>query len=115
MRRRHHTNNNCNRPKQIVYPVKENVVHCCSEETIKHVHPSHTTVVNHHLVKNKHVFPNTTSEEDTVQSVDVAGNSSNGPFSGNQGFGGKGSHHHHNHHNHHHKHGQCNCRNNRNW
>jgi len=115
MRRRRCPDYDCNRPKQIVYPVKENVVHCCSEETIKHVHPSHTTVVNHHLVKNKHVFPHTTSEEDTVENVDIAGNSFNNPFSGNQvggamnhGPSGMGSHHHHGH-------GKCHCKNNRKW
>ncbi|HLS59704.1 MAG TPA: CotD family spore coat protein, partial [Virgibacillus sp.] len=69
--------------------------------------PSHTTVVNHHLIKNKHVFPHTTSEKDTVESVDVAGNSFNGP-------GGMGSHHHH-HHQHEHGHGKCHCKNKHKW
>lgn len=59
--------------KEIVYPVKENVVECFSEETVKHVHPSHTTVVNHHLVKNEHVYPHSTSYENTYNEIDVQG------------------------------------------
>jgi len=64
---------NCGCQKPIVHPVKENVVHCCTEETVQHVHPSHTTVMNHHLVKNEHFFPHTTSTENTFQEVDVYG------------------------------------------
>lgn len=72
---------NCGCPvKTIVHPVKENVVHCCTEETVKHVHPSHTTVVNHHLVKNEHVFPHSTSFENTFNEIDIQG----APGSGNQ-------------------------------
>lgn len=64
----------CQKPaKEIVYPVKENVIHKCTEETVKHIHPSHTTVVNHHLVKNEHLFPHTTSVENTYDEVDVMG------------------------------------------
>ncbi|MGM8366049.1 spore coat protein [Virgibacillus sp. W0181] len=65
---------NCQKPvKEIVYPVKENMVHCCSEETVKHVHPTHTTVMNHHLIKNEHVYPQTTSYGNTVNEVNVNG------------------------------------------
>ena len=64
---------NCGCPKTIVSPVQENVVHCCTEETVQHVHPSHTTVMNHHLVKNEHFYPHTTSTENTFQSIDVNG------------------------------------------
>src|SRR5690625_1812643 len=67
----------CPRPncgcKEIVYPVKQNVVHTCSEETVKHIHPSHTTVVNHHLVKNEHIYPHSTSFENTFNEVNVFG------------------------------------------
>lgn len=66
-------------PKQIVHPVQSNVVHCCSEETVKHIHPSHTTVVNHHLIKNEHVYPHSTSFENTVNEVDVFGGAFNVP------------------------------------
>lgn len=54
-----------------VHPVKENVVHCCTEETVQHVHPSHTTVKKHHIVKNEHVYPHSTSVENSVDCVDV--------------------------------------------
>lgn len=66
---------NCGCPRTIVHPVRENVVHRCTEETVKHVHPSHTTVMNHHLIKNKHFFPHTTSTENTCKEVDVYGGS----------------------------------------
>lgn len=76
----------CPRPncgcKEIIYPVKQNVVNTCSEETVKHVHPSHTTVVNHHLVKNEHIFPHSTSFENTFNQVDVYGGSFNVPTPG---------------------------------
>lgn len=66
-------------PKEIVHPVKQQVVNCCSEETVKHIHPSHTTVVNHHLVKNEHIFPHSTSVQNQWNSVDVYGGSFNTP------------------------------------
>lgn len=75
MRSRRRPNCGC----QIVHPVKENVVHCCSEETVQHVHPSHTTVVNHHLIKNEHVYPHSTSFENTVNEIDVFGGAFNTP------------------------------------
>lgn len=67
------------RPKQVVHPVKENVVHCCSEEVVNHIHPSHTTVMNHHLVKNVHEFPHSTSVANTFNEVDVLGPAYNTP------------------------------------
>lgn len=66
-------------PKEIVHPVKQNVVNCCTEETVNHIHPSHTTVVNHHLIKNNHIFPHSTSVQNQVNSVDVYGGSFNTP------------------------------------
>ncbi|WP_170937517.1 CotD family spore coat protein [Terribacillus saccharophilus] len=47
--------------KTIVDPVINNVEHTYSEEVIEHIHPVHTTVVNHHKVKNVHAYPHTTS------------------------------------------------------
>ncbi|SHG92760.1 spore coat protein [Ornithinibacillus halophilus] len=78
----------CGCPKKVVYPTKQNVVHNCSQENVEHVHPSHTTVMNHHLIKNTHVFPHSTSVENTVNSVDVYGGSPQvpGPMTG-PGFG----------------------------
>lgn len=75
MKRRH---GNCC-PKQKVYPTQQNVVNCCSEETVQHIHPSHTTVVNHHMIKNEHVYPHSTSYKNQVNSVDVYGGSFNTP------------------------------------
>lgn len=82
---RHHHGPQCGCPvckRKVVHPVKENVVNKYTEEVVEHVHPSHTTVVNHHLIKNKHVFPHSTSVANTCNSVDVYGGSFNTP--GNQ-------------------------------
>ncbi|WP_026909176.1 CotD family spore coat protein [Paucisalibacillus globulus] len=76
---RHRHGPHCGCPKCIVYPTKHNVVHHCTEETIQHVHPSHTTVMNHHLIKNNHVFPHSTSVQNTVNSVNQFGGAFNVP------------------------------------
>lgn len=61
----------CQKPvKEIMYPVKENIVHHCTKEVVKHIHPSHTTVVNHHITKNKHLFPHSTSVKNTFDEMD---------------------------------------------
>lgn len=80
-------------PKEIVYPVKQNVVHCCSEEVVKHIHPSHTTVVNHHLVKNVHEYPHSTSVANTCNEVDIYGGSyqTTPPMGMGPGMAGPGS------------------------
>src|SRR5690625_1499637 len=79
---------NCGSPvKEICHPVNQNVFHCNSEETIKHVHPSHTTVVNHHLINNEHVYPHSTSVDNTFSEVDVYGGSFNTPPVGPGGPG----------------------------
>lgn len=72
-----------------------------SESTVNHVHPSHTTVMNHHTVKNNHVFPHSTSVQNTTNSVDNYGGSFNVPAGpGNQVAGanypgmGPGNQHH---------------------
>ncbi|TXL64528.1 spore coat protein [Cerasibacillus terrae] len=70
----HHRPPRCG-PKQIVYPTKCNTVHHCTQSEVQHIHPSHTTVMNHHLVKNTHLYPHSTSYENTVNSVDVYGGS----------------------------------------
>lgn len=84
MRHCHKPHWGCQKPvKEIVHPTTCNVVHHCTEETVKHIHPSHTTVMNHHLVKNQHVYPHSTSVQNTYDEVDVFGGAYNtGP--GNQ-------------------------------
>lgn len=104
---------------EIVYPVKENVVNCCTEETVKHIHPSHTTVKNHHLIKNEHYYPHTTSTENFENEVEVQGASTGPGMGGGPGMGmgpgnqvggamtpGGGHGHHHGHC---HKHNSCKC------
>lgn len=71
--RDHHRGNCgcCNQEKEIVHPTREDMVHCCSEEVVRHVHPSHTTVMNHHLIKNEHVYPHTVSQQYTQEETDI--------------------------------------------
>ncbi|MFD1040549.1 CotD family spore coat protein [Virgibacillus byunsanensis] len=81
---RHHRPD-CGRPRptdRVVYPVRENVVHNCFENTVEHVHPSHTTVMNHHLTRNRHVYPHSTSVRNTFNSVDEYGGSFQTPGNG---------------------------------
>ncbi|RDW17580.1 spore coat protein [Oceanobacillus arenosus] len=61
--------------KTIVHPTKFNCVNQFSESVVNQVHPSHTTVMNHHLVKNIHTFPHSTSVQNTANSVDQYGGS----------------------------------------
>lgn len=96
-------NMGCGMPtKTIVHPTKCNEVHTCSESLVNHVHPSHTNVVNHHLVKNAHYYPHTTSNQNTVNSVNVNGggmmpqqmgpmNNSMNPMNQNQSMNANGN------------------------
>ncbi|MBY7142772.1 spore coat protein [Virgibacillus sp. NKC19-3] len=115
---RHRHGPHCGCPKKIVHPTKHNCVNQYSESVVQHVHPSHTTVMNHHTVKNKHVYPHSTSMQNTCNSVDEyggsfqvpqdPGNQVGGAMSPGHGSGdGKcncnhGNHNHHGHHGGHH-------------
>lgn len=99
-----HKNSNVSPAQEIVYPTKEEVVKTYSEETVKHIHPIHTTVVNCHTVKNEHLYPHTTSYENVVNEVEVGDGGSVagvtdgfGPGgsvggAGSPGFGNQGGH-----------------------
>lgn len=63
----------CGKVKEIVHPVREEVKNTYSEETVKHIYPSHTTVVNNHTIRNEYFYPHTTSYEERVREVDVRG------------------------------------------
>ncbi|WP_188456335.1 spore coat protein [Virgibacillus oceani] len=76
---RHQHGRNCGCPRRIVHPVRQNVVDCCTEDVVEHVHPSHTTVRNHHLTRNRHVYPHSTSVQNTFNSVDEFGGAFNVP------------------------------------
>lgn len=71
----------CGRSREIVYPTREDVKHRYSEETVRHIHPSHTRVINHHTIRNEHYYPHTTSYEERVNEVDVRGVRDRGPGS----------------------------------
>jgi spore coat protein D len=55
----------------VVYPTKHCVKHNHIPHEVNHIHPSHTTIMNHHLVKNKHFFPHTQSVVNTVNTQNV--------------------------------------------
>lgn len=80
-----HNNSYVSPAKKIVYPTEEKVVKTYSEETVKHIHPIHTTVVNCHTIKNEHLYPHTTSYENVVNEVDV--NDGNSVAGVTDGFG----------------------------
>lgn len=69
---RHYHGPHCKCPV-CVYPTKVNNVHTCSESTVKHIHPSHTNVINHHTIKNVHEYPHSTSFHNVTNSVDIQG------------------------------------------
>ncbi|MFD1849855.1 spore coat protein [Oceanobacillus bengalensis] len=81
---RHHHGPNCGCPKCVVHPTKFNTVHNYSESVVEHVHPSHTNVINHHTVKNNHIFPHSTSFQNVTNSVDQMGPSFQVPAPPNQ-------------------------------
>ncbi|WP_260052063.1 spore coat protein [Oceanobacillus sojae] len=43
--------------KTIVHPTKHQYVHTSSEAVVHHIHPTHTTYVNHHSIKNQYRQP----------------------------------------------------------
>lgn len=45
----------------VIHPTKCCVNHTFSTTVVPHIHPSHTTTVNHHLFEHKHYFPQTQS------------------------------------------------------
>lgn len=79
MRHHHGPRCGCHSCKTIMYPTKYNCVNQYSESTVNHVHPSHTTVMNHHMVKNNHLYPHSTSVQNTTNSVNQYGGSFNVP------------------------------------
>ncbi|HAM82081.1 CotD family spore coat protein [Ornithinibacillus bavariensis] len=70
---RHRCGPHCGCKKTIVHPTICNVVQNCTEEFVEHIHPSHTTVMNHHHIHNQHVFPHSTSVVNTVDSSNSFG------------------------------------------
>ncbi len=44
-----------------ISPTKQYVSPILSNEVVSHVHPSHNTTVNQHLITHKHYFPHTES------------------------------------------------------
>ncbi|WP_249870662.1 spore coat protein [Oceanobacillus saliphilus] len=69
MRHHHGRHCGCHACKTIVHPTKHHCVQQYSESVVNHVHPSHTTVMKHHTVKNKHFYPHSTSVQQTMDSV----------------------------------------------
>ncbi|MBT2701507.1 spore coat protein CotD [Bacillus sp. ISL-40] len=45
----------------VIHPTKQIVNHTFSTTVVPHIHPVHTTTVNHHLYQHKHYCPQTAS------------------------------------------------------
>lgn len=97
----------CGKVKEIVYPTREEVKNTYSEETVKHIYPSHTTVVNNHTIRNEYYYPHTTSYEERVREVEVRGAQDRPGTNGD--VGGVMDHDHHHHHHHHGGGRPCGC------
>ncbi|WP_067836426.1 CotD family spore coat protein [Amphibacillus sediminis] len=57
----------------IVCPTKHQHVNTCSQSHVNYVHPTHTTVTDHHTIHNTHYYPQTTSYGQTVNQTNVYG------------------------------------------
>lgn len=82
----------CCRPNvmpPIIHPTK----HCCantySETIVPHIHPQHTTIVNHEHFQHQHYFPQSTSVVNQVTNQQFAA-AGPGPVP-RPGFGGYGA------------------------
>lgn len=45
----------------VIHPTNFNVNHTFSTTVVPHIHPTHTTTVNHHMYQHKHYCPQTYS------------------------------------------------------
>lgn len=93
MKKRCHCHGRCGCEKKIVHPTREEVKNVYTEETINHVYPTHTTVVNNHLIRNVYSYPHSTSHETRVREIDernrcVGGVEDNGGCSNSRGVRG---------------------------
>ncbi|MED4453766.1 CotD family spore coat protein [Metabacillus fastidiosus] len=84
------------RPKvmaPIIHPTKKCCVNTYSETIVPHIHPQHTTIVNHEHYKHQHYFPQSTSVVNEVTNQHFA-SLGPAPFPrprpGFGGFGGPG-------------------------
>lgn len=57
----------------VVHPTKFCETHTFSTTVVPHIHPTHSTLVNHQMVQNQHYFPQTQSAVNTVQQTNVPG------------------------------------------
>jgi spore coat protein D len=68
----HHCRPNLLSPVQnIVYPTKHCVKNNFIPHQVNHIHPTHTTIHNHHMVKHNHFYPHTQSVVDSVSNQHV--------------------------------------------
>ncbi|SEN44386.1 spore coat protein D [Amphibacillus marinus] len=76
----------CCPAKTIVCPTKHQQVNTCSQSQVNYVHPTHTTVTDHHTVQNTHWYPQSTSWGQTVNQTNVYGGQTwPGGYNGVQG------------------------------
>lgn len=67
----------------IVHPTKCCTNHTCTNYVVPHIHPSHTTNVNHEFYAHQHYYPHTQSFQNEVSHQHFnAGGSCPGAFQG---------------------------------
>ncbi|WP_416826700.1 CotD family spore coat protein [Ectobacillus polymachus] len=57
----------------VVHPTKHCVTNTFSTTVVPHIHPTHSTLINHQMIQNQHYFPQTQSAYNTVQQTNVPG------------------------------------------
>lgn len=70
----------------IMHPAMNNTVNTYSSTLVPHVHPQHTTIVNHHVMKHAHLYPQSTSYANTSSNVDLGSVAGIGPAGGYGGI-----------------------------
>ncbi|MBA4536125.1 spore coat protein CotH [Bacillus aquiflavi] len=63
----------------IVHPTKCCMNHTFSKSIVPHIHPTHTTTVNHHLYEHQHYFPHSYSAANEVSNQHLSCGAGPGP------------------------------------
>jgi spore coat protein D len=79
----------------VIHPTTNFVNHTFSTTVVPHIHPVHTTTINHHMFQHKHYCPETASccEDVCNQHINCCNPCAGGPMGpgfGGPGFGGPG-------------------------
>ncbi|MCA1037101.1 spore coat protein [Bacillus infantis] len=75
----------------VVHPTKCCVNHTFQNNVVPHIHPTHTTTVNHINFQHQHYFPQTQSVVNEVTNQQFVAGPGPAPGFGGPGFGGPGA------------------------